>query len=222
MSTIVSRNLFKTGRLSKGEGKILAIKDDMRVNDFYLPYSSLMTEVHSRTSRITFELVSSKKEVAVHKFVPHAFIYLVNGLSEIKAGKAFTEVKNNPHGQTPGKAKVSGIKVSYEANMQKDTKWKIQMYNFTAPIIETEPFIKVDDTKKEHMVNLSIFLSESEIYEISKLASYISNWELAYIPVMHKARDDFDKRMMKAKERYGDKYLEREVLNEWNSKQRGR
>lgn len=222
MSTIVSRNLFKTGRLAKGEGKILAIKDDMRVNDFYLPYSSLMTEVHSRTSRITFEIVSSKKEVAVHKFSPDAFITLANGLREIKAGKAFKEVKNNPHGQTPGKAKVSGIQVSYEANMQKDTKWKIQMYNFTAPIIETEPFIKVDDKKKEHMVNLSIFLSETEMHEISKLSNYISSWELAYIPVMHKARDEFDKRMMKAKEKYGDKYLEKEVLNEWNTKSKRR
>ena len=215
---IVSRNLFKTGRLAKGEGKVLAIKDDMRVNDFFLSYSSLMTEVHSRTSRITFELVSSKKEVAVHKFTPDSFVAFASGLRKIKEGTPWKEVKNNPHGQPQGKAKVSGIQVSYEANMQKDTKWKIQMYSFIAPIIETEPFIKVNDKKKENLVNISIFLSDEEILEISKISDYINKWESAYIPVMHKARDEFDKRMMRAKEKYGDKFLEKEIVEQWNTK----
>ena len=215
---IVSRNLFKTGRLAKGEGKIFAIKDDMRVNDFFLPYSSLMTEVHSRTSRITFELVTSKKEVAVHKFTPESFVAFATGLKKIRDGAPFKEVKNNPHGKTPGKAKVSGIQISYEANMQKDTKWKVQMYTFVAPIIETEPFIKVNDKQKENLVNISIFLSDDEMLEISRISDYINKWESAYIPVMHKSRDDFDKRMMRAKEKYGDKYLEKEILEQWNSK----
>ena len=182
------KQLFKAGRTKK----ILEVKDDLQVNDFFNETGYINSNIHGRMSRITFTIIDitkgkkDKANVVNFKFTTKEFKEFAKALSvggikfsqycRQKYGiEKFIFCKANSHKKIKDKfIEIRKISVSYEAEIRNDNKWKVRIVEGMA--IPAQNNFGYDNKTYKDIIYADFYLSNSEIMDMAEYVSQFINW----------------------------------------------
>lgn len=219
------RCLFKTGRdvqtKTKKETKVFAVSENLDVNEFYYECGYTNASIHSKYSRIKFNIIDTsagakdKAKVVIFNFKPFEWRMIsrrlsLNGQTFNDKIKKINEIRCNPYKKIGDKVEVKIITITFEVGL-KIPKWKIVIENGKATPNKNGD-IGYESKTYEKITELSFMLSENEKEEmLLKVNSFLNLWEEYNFSIFIKNREQFIKRAS------ANNYDE-STMDQWNSK----